>query len=247
MKRLRIAVLLVILSSVAGVAAAESAIPDRFVNRWGDLIWVSAEEALSSDGSVREGLNDVDRRKLHRRREALIEQRRGLSTQQAGGCDVEFIGYVSQGGEGDVKTFADLREIAAARTVISGTVTASAVGLHNGMPHTVLNVESDSVDRIHVIYPHGRIQLENMTVCNADPMYSELPAVGDAITVIVSKPFDASGTLYWPAGSSILYEHDGVLVIAPYLRDDLQFQRFKSLGDATAALHTRPIPESRRQ
>lgn len=239
MKRRDIAVLLVLLASTATGAVAESAVRGRFSFKWdGAPIWISAGEALNPDGSVRPGvLDEFQRDELQRRRELLRAQRRsGISTQDVRDCDVEFVGYLAEGGDPGVETFEALRELAMERTVISGTVAGSDVGIHYGMPHTVLRIESDSAGTIYVIVPYGQLRLDGMTVCNADPLYSEPAAVGDAITVIVSKPLDETGALYWPAGSSILYEHEGVLVAAPFLRDDPALHRFTSLEALTAAL-----------
>jgi len=246
MKRSDIAVLLVLLASTA-TAAAESAVRDRFSFKWdGAPIWISAGEALNTDSSVRPGvLDEFQRDELQKRRELLRAQRRsGISTQDDRGCDVEFVGYVAEGGDPGVETFEALRDAAIERTVISGTVAGSAVGIHFGMPHTVLRIESGSAGTIYVIVPHGRLRLDGMMVCNADPLYSEPAAIGDAITVIVSKPLDETGALYWPAGSSIVYEHEGVLVVAPFLRDDPALHRFRSLEALTAALRKEHSPAS---
>jgi hypothetical protein len=232
--------LVVLIATRANGDDPESLIPRRFVRDRGQTIWVSATEALNEDGRVREGvMHELERRELRHRRDMLLERRqRGLSTDGDPDCEVRFIGYVSQGGgiDPDVDTFAELRDLAASRTVITGTVTASAVGVHFGMPHTVLRIDSDSAGAIPLIYPHGRLRMDGMMVCNADPMYSEPPATGDAITVILPRPLDDTGTLYWPPGSSILYEHEGVIVAAPYLRNDLAIQQFKALDQITPAL-----------
>jgi hypothetical protein len=219
----------------------EALIPGRFMPKGdGQPIWVSAREALSADGSVRQGvLHELQLRDLHSRRDRLLARRqRGISTEVDSTCDVQFIGYTSQGDGFDpnVKTFAELRDLAATRPVIRGTVIASAVGIHFGMPHTVLRVDTPSAGVVHLLYPHGRIRMNGMMVCNEDPYYSEVPSIGDAITVVLPQPFDEMETLYWPPGSSIFYEHEGGVVAAPYLRNDPAIQQFKSLAQLTPAL-----------
>jgi hypothetical protein len=226
-------------------ASAAELIPGRFTFQWGDgAIWISEREAVMADGHLRAGmLDEQDWRQLERWRDNLAAQRErdGVTLQRTGEpCDVEYFGYVMDGGgEPDVETLEALRDVAAERTVIGGVVAASAVGLHNRMPYTVLRMDSESAGSIYLLYAHARMRIEEMMVCNADPLYSEPPAVGDAITVIVSKPLDRSGTLYVAAGSSILYEHAGKLVAAPYLRDDPGIARFESLRDITADLRAR--------
>lgn len=247
------AVLLMLLATNPMIADdPESQIPGRFIPKWGGrAIWISASEALNQDGSVRQGvLHQNDLRELHRRRDWLRDRRqRGISTQGVPrDCDVNFVGYVSQGGESQVNSFDQLRDLARTRTVIRGTVVASDVGIHSGMPHAILRVNSDAAGIVYLIYPHARLRMNGMLVCNADPYYAEPPAIGASITAIVSQPLDQTGTLYWPSGWSIFYERDGVVVAAPFIRDDVALHRFQSLDDLTSALRgAEPPHQSHRQ
>lgn len=240
MRKTAAAVLIVLFSACTGFAFAESAkpIPERFLRKWdGEPIWVSARAALTPEGSLRPGiLHDHDKRELQRRRELLREQRKqGIAAADALRCDVEFVGYVSESGEPEADTFEALRNIAATNQVVTGRVTASAVGLHFGMPHTVLKIDSDG-GTTYLMVPHGRMRLDGMTVCNADPRYSELPAIGDGIIAVVADPIDSTGTLYTAAGSAILYEHGSTVVVPPGLRHDPALRRFQSLDDLAATL-----------
>lgn len=254
MKLSRNAVLFLLLAVSPAIADDhDSLIPGRFIFKGGHApIWISEREMFQDDGSLRKGvLDDLHMGELSRRRDWLRDRRRrGISTNAAADCDVNFIGYVSQGGGSDphVTTFTDLRNLATRRPVITGKVTATALGIHFGMPHTVVRIDSATAGVTHLIYPHGRLRVNGMTVCNADPHYSEPPSIGDMIAVILPMPLDETGTLYWPPGSSILYEHEGRLVASPYLRDDLTLRELKSLDRVTATLLAGEHPrESHRQ
>jgi hypothetical protein len=224
------AIVLVLFAQV--VTADEPAIPRRFSFRFDHRpIWISQRDLFTEGGSVRQGI-------LREHDWEDYEQRRKMKSD--GDCDVRFVGYLD-GYESNVRTLEELLDLAARRTVISGTVTASDVGLHLAMPpHTVLRIDRERGEAAYVVYPHGRIPIEDMMVCNADPHYADPPPrVGDAVTVLAEEPFEDTGTLYWPAGSSISFERDGVLVAAPYFRDDPAVARFTTLQSITDLLRSR--------
>lgn len=236
MRRLRAMSLLAAFFTGLLVAAAEEhpTIPLRFEFKFGGgVIWVAASEAITSDGIVRPGiLRSAAREDLEYRRKHQADGRARSAMTAAVDCDVAFFGAIVDNFENTpVSTLAELRSKASSRRVVSGVVTACAVGLHTGMPHLVLRVNTDSRgsrDVVYLLYPAGRVHFDGMTVCNADPAYSGTPAIGDAITFVAPEPIDASDTLFTVPGSWIFYDHQGALVRPPGLRADAETQRIRS-------------------
>lgn len=82
------------------------------------------------------------------------------------------------------------------------------------MPYTIVQIDTQAEDapagRIFLMYPKGRLRFGGMNVCNDDPAFSAVPAIGDPIAFIASYPLDSTGTLFFT--SWIVYEHQAALV-----------------------------------
>lgn len=126
-------------------------------------------------------------------------------------CDVRY-GHTfdDSNDDGAIQSVDTLREVLTTRTVISGTVTATAVGVRREMPYTVLQIDSDAGDRVYLLFGGGRLRISGKTVCAEDRTVPGMPAVGDSIVFLTSGAFDATRSLhlsYW-----IVYEHDGAVM-----------------------------------
>lgn len=232
--------------------AAEVGIPERFDFKFdGAPIWISAARAIAADGSVRaEVLRPEERDELRdRRREqaARDDRQRVIQDESSSLCDVNFFGSVDGADVYPATTLEDLVEFAATRSVVSGIVAGSAVGLHGGKPHTILQVTRDVAVEggtvAYLLYPSGELRFDGMTVCNADPAFAAPPAVGDAVTFVAGSAIDSTGTLFVTDGSWILYERAGATVLPPALQSDAKLQ---SIPTARAlALFLREAREAR--
>lgn len=246
MSRLRALTLFAACLSALIVAADQPpAIPARFEFKFdGGVIWVAASEAITSDGTVRPGiLRNAARQELEYRRKNQAERRKRAGATAPAECDVAFFGaLVDDFDHTPVATLAELRAAASTRSVVSGVVTASAVGFHIGIPHVVLRIETDSRSPrgvVYLLHPTGRLRFEGMTVCNYDPAYSGTPSVGDAITFVASTPIDATGTLFTVPGSWIFYDHRGTVVRPPGFLGDADAQRLRSARELADYLRQR--------
>jgi hypothetical protein len=248
----RVALAILLLANTAFAAAPD--IPQRFEFRSDAApIWISAASAVAADGHVLPGVLQPEMRdELHdRRRQDGARRNADLSTQEESskGCDASFFGNVHAASDSyPARTFADLVEIASTRTVISGVVSASAVGLHNGKPYTVLQIETDALLEggfvAYLLYPDGKLRVENMTVCNDDPAFAALPVVGDAVTFVTGSAIDTTGTLFVTDGSLIVYDHAGRTVLPPALELDARLRRIASARELAVVL--REAREARR-
>lgn len=226
--------------------SADNTIPGRF---WsgsdGDVIWVSASEAITTSGTLRPEVHRPERlnRFLKDRTPATPRPHEATVSEAAKvSCDVTYTERFTEGRDDfPVESFAELSDVAATRSVIHGVLTASEIGLHDGLPYTVLQVDVDSSDidqdRVYLMYPRGRLQFDGMSFCNNDPAFSELPSIGDEITFIASRPLDSTASLYRTSGSWILYEHADTIVTAPGLQLDSGNRRLEPLRAITERLH----------
>jgi hypothetical protein len=206
-----------------GLFGADASIPARFEFKFDRApIWIAASEAISADGSLRAGvLSALDREELAIRARDRRRQKQRPATEGAAPCDVEYAGVMAgDAAASPARTIAELREAAATRSVMSGRVAATAVGLHLGMPYTVVAIDVDE-KRVYLLYPVGRLQFEGITVCNKDASYAEVPKEGDAITFLGGTAIDHTGTLYTAAGSWIFYDRDGGIVAPPEFAVDV--------------------------
>jgi hypothetical protein len=216
-------------------------IPDRFLFRGStDVIWVSQAAATTEDGGVGPGVISLEgRTELLWRRDAQARAR-GASP-APDGCAVEFFGATDSHDAFTVATLAELQAAAATRTVYAGVVTATAAGWHMGMPHTIIRI-ADADRVVYLLYPVGRVRLQDMSVCNADPEYAAVPSAGDRIVFVGSRPIDTTEALFVTSGSWIVYEHAGKLVTGPDLKDDGALRDFRSIRAVTDYLR----PDSKR-
>lgn len=218
------------------VAASDqtAGIPARFEFKFHSAtIWVAASEAINSDGTIRPGiLQSAVRQELEYRRKNQAERRKRAGAPAATDCDVAFYGIIAEDPDQyPVATLEALREAASVRTVISGVVSATAVGLHTAIPHTVVRIVTDSHDGdnvVYLLYPTGRLHFDGLTVCNDDPSYAPTPSPGDAITFVAASPIDATGKLFNPPGSWIFYDHRGGSVLPPGLLSDAEARKVRS-------------------
>ena len=223
----------------AGVAFAQpenEAIPDRFVfRRSTDAIWTSESAALASDGRIHPGVVSSEWRKERVWRRGAQARGRGAAP-APDACTVEFFGLTDDHDGFTVATLAELQAVASTRSLYTGVVTASRVGWHAGMPFTVLRIASDAHRVVYLLYPFGRLRLDDMIVCNADPEYADMPRAGDRIAFVASRPIDSTEALFATSGSWILYERAGKVVTSPDLRDDAALQTFATLRVITEYL-----------
>lgn len=205
---------LILASVTGGVVAAENEIPRYFEHKFGgELLWISAPEAITSEGKLRPGIRlsaDLKERiKQWHEQEAIRKSAASEGAARTPDCDVQYGHRFTDGpDEGVVTSSATLDELATTRLVISGRVTAAAPGIHVGIPYTVLQIDQDSHEavpnRVFLMYPRGRLRFEGMTFCNENPSFMDLPSIGDAIVFIASYPLDSAGTLF--STSLIVYE-----------------------------------------
>jgi hypothetical protein len=241
-------------SACGSLFAADVPMPSRFVFRnGGDPIWVSAAEAITSSGFLRP--------EIYRREslEAVLEdgkreraRRRAVSSDVQ--CDVIYTErHPDDPGQFPVSSIEQLAEVARTREVISGVVTGLALGVHDVIPYTMVQIDrrppNASGERVYVMYPRGRLHFDGVTFCNENPDFSELPTLGDSITFVAAHPpvFDTTGALYVTTGSWLLYESNGSVVPPPGLRLDSNVRRLESLHAITVRLRSRPEVDNRQQ
>jgi hypothetical protein len=245
-------------SACGSLFAADVPIPSRFLfKNGGDPIWVSAAEAITPSGFLRP--------EIYRREslEAVLEdgkreraRRRAVSDAQEANdaCDVIYTErHADDPGQFPVSSLEQLAEVARTREVISGVVTGLALGVHDVMPYTMVQIDprpaTASGERVYIMYPRGRLHFDGVTFCNNNPDFSELPALGDSITFVAahSPVFDTTGTLFVTTGSWLLYERDGIVVPPPGLRLDPDMRSLESLHAVTVRLRSRPKVDNRQQ
>lgn len=250
----RCVALVVLLLLVNTGFAAAPGIPERFEFRFdGAPIWVSAARAIAADGSVRPGVlrPEVRDELIDRRREQAdrFDRQEAIQDDSSSRCDVNFFGSVHGADVYPASTLEALVDFAATRSVVSGIVTGSAVGLHNGKPHTILQIKTDAPIEgssvAYLLYPSGKLRFDGMTVCNDDPAFAALPTVGDAVTFVAASAIDSTGTLFVTDGSWILYDHAGAAVLPPALQSDAKLRRIPSAR--ALALFLREAREARRE
>lgn len=248
MKPFLMSVSLAVTFTLAASAHA-AGIPDRFLWRHGEPIWIAASEAVSNEGRLNAGImrpGDYEMLRDFRDREMKTPRERRARTDAAEQCDVTFTELLSDGSEVfEARSLVELVQVAATRSVIDGAVTASAVGLHGGVPYTVLQVETNSPEApaplVYLLFSKGRMTFDGMTICNDDASFGAVPAIGDAIVFVASEPFDSTGTLFKAAGSWVITEREGAVVAGPALRATL-----KSVRETVVQLrHERPREASR--
>ena len=256
MKMVRLVAVAAFLTVSLATAADDGKIPGRFSFKYRDApIWISSAEAITAEGTLRPDVPRPAHLKLR-----LSELERGAanrtgplsnSGKAADDCDVTFSERFTDGPDDfPVNTLAELAEVAATRSVISGVVSGSAVGLHDGIPYTVLQIDtnlSDSpVGPVYLMYPRGRVRFDDVTLCNDNPIFAELPAIGDPIAFVASAPIDSTGTLFFTPRSWIWYEHLAALVGPPSLRADSSARRLSSVRAVTEHLRAKQ-PHDKRQ
>jgi hypothetical protein len=219
--RALVIVVLVACATVGSASADDNTIPRYFEFKFGrDLLWISASEAITATGSLRPDIHQLEdlKSRFAEWRKNIVRDGRTPDT-----CDVSY-GHVFAEGpdDGAITSSASLEETVATRAVISGTVTATALGIHNAIPFTILQIDEDGeagrAPRVYLMFPRGRLQFEGITFCNDDPTFTDMPTVGDPIVFIASYPLDAAGTLY--STSLIVYEHASVVMSS----DNFQLQ-----------------------
>lgn len=197
--------LILIVGVRSDAVAAENEIPRYFEHKldWA-LLWLTLSEAITPEGTLRPDLRRHDTVSSEMRRHLDQE----LARKTAAGvkptpdvCDVEY-GHTFADGpdDGVITSSAALEELLETRSVISGTVTATDVGLHSGVPFTILQIDTNSegapAKRVFLLYPRGRARYGGLTYCNEDPEFKELPSIGDSILFVASYAVDATNTLF---------------------------------------------------
>lgn len=128
-------------------------------------------------------------------------------------CDIRY-GHTfdDSNDDGAIQSVDTLREVLKTRTVISGTVTATALGLRREMPYTVLQIDTDTGDRAYLLFAAGRARSGEKVVCTDDATVPGIPTTGDPIVFLTSGAFDATRSLhlsFW-----VVYEHAGAVITA---------------------------------
>lgn len=201
MKRHRLVVALVIWCVVAATASAGDLIPRSFAFNDGDLVWISADDAITASGSLREDVSWLSRlqRDIRQWREKQTSNQT-ITSDSFPGCDIAFGGSLVDGpDEFSIRTEAQLREVIQTREVVSGKVIAISSGIHNGMPYSILAIARDAsgtASTVYLMYPRAKFIFDGVTICNEDPAVGPLPEMGDTILFIASYPIDRSGTLF---------------------------------------------------
>ncbi|HYC58293.1 MAG TPA: hypothetical protein VEK79_01890 [Thermoanaerobaculia bacterium] len=212
------------------VSANDDTIPKRFVSKFGgDPIWISATEAISPEGTLRKEIRRTAHLQRLIARHEKERSRRAVApdAQSTAECDIAFSERFTDGpDDGAVTSLEILDEMGATRSIITGRVSASRIGIHDSTPYTILQVDVDSPGtspkRVYLMYPRGRLQFDGLSVCNVNPLYSELPSVGDQLVFIASYPIDSTGTLF--STPLIIYEHEASVVIPPHLQLEQEAQ-----------------------
>jgi len=208
MRSFRVLFALILLACVSSaVAAADNMIPRYFEHKFGgELLWVAASDAITAEGTLRPDLPRRNPLSSHMRQALEQEKSRRMAAPDVAQrtvdvCDVQYGHRFTEGpDDGVITSSAVLDELLATRSVISGTVTASALGIHEAIPYTILQIDVDakepSANRVFLMYPRGRVRFDGITFCNEDPSFKELPSIGDSIVFIASHPIDSTGTLF---------------------------------------------------
>jgi hypothetical protein len=212
--------------SLTGVAAyADNTIPRYFDFKFGgDPLWIAASEAITPAGVLR---SDIQRPGHLKHQIARWHERQaaaGAATSQATpspqSCDISFAEKFTEGpDEGAITSREVLEEMVSSRLVIDGSVSALDVGIHDGMPYTIIQIDVNSKQdpkRVYLLYPKGRLRFDGLTFCNDDPAFADTPAVGDPIMFIASYPLDSTGTLF--STSWVVYEHQASVAASRRLR-----------------------------
>lgn len=249
------AVALVLCLNVSVAIADDNTIPGRFTFKFGgDPIWISASEAITPSGALSVDVQRPEHLKLEMSRvEETLERRTASSDAHKTGlsCDVTYTERFD-GGPDDipVRSLSELVEVASTRTTITGVLSATAVGIHDGIPYTVLQIDAASpkasVGRVYLMYASGQLRFDDITVCNMNPAFAKLPAIGDPITFVASAPIDTTGTLYYSPRSWVFYEHQSVLVSPPALQQDPAIRELKSARAIALQLRIRPQHDKQR-
>jgi hypothetical protein len=230
MRLLRLSLMLMLLACVGtDAASAEHTIPRYFEPKFGgDPLWISLSEAMTPEGALRpeirrrNHLNSQMRQRLEQESARRKTAASDAARQPGDVCDVQYGHRFTDGpDDGVITSVAVLDELLATRLVISGTVTAAALGLHEAIPYTILQIDTDSrevvANRVFLMYPRGRVRFEGIMFCNEDPSFKDLPSIGDSIVFIASHPIDSTGTLF--STRHIVYETEaGVVASSTSLR-----------------------------
>lgn len=244
----RIALAVVFLLGTSGVTAAAE-IPDRFLFPYdGLVIWISETAAISEDGRLRPGVIEPEELRVLRRQAAAHRAASPSAEGESGGCNATFF-EACDVDLASPTTFGELVDAAATRSVVSGIVSRSAIGLHQGLPYTVLQIERDVPGKdgavAYLLYPKAKLRFEGMTVCQDDPRFAPPPAVGDVVTFLTRSALDVNGTLFMTDGSTLLYDRHGTLVLPPGLESDAELRRIGSARKLAQVL--RETREERRE
>jgi hypothetical protein len=202
-------------------------------------LWIAAEEALTPEGTLREGaiapaevVSLENAFKLYERQKANLDPSacgvtRGSAQDFAPGMEI-------------AQSWDDVRERARTGVVISGVVVESKVGFYAGAPSTLLRIDAKRSNRAlpydaYLVYPRGSVIINGVRVCTYDPAYADVPAAGDRILFVASQPLDESGTLFGPPAELIFYERGERLVPSPAARRR-GLVPFRALDDFIRAL-----------
>lgn len=212
-------------------------------------IWVSATVAIAADGNlISEKVAPAEHQHLARMLEKATQRVESKDANAQPVCDVTIAQYSAEGPDniGISASWEDLAALTARSSgMYEGTVTATDVGLHDGIPFTVARLELVSSRVVYVLFPLARVRMNGITLCTADPSFAGLPPIGARLMFIAGPPIDKAGKLYRVAGEHLFYEIDTVLVAPPRFAHDKAFAEVHSLESLKSRLRTRDIQRPR--
>ena len=210
-------------------------------------LWISAEDALTAEGTLREGA--IAPAEEHALLRAIGQYERQKTQADSSECGVTIgTAFDFAPGMEIPQSWDDVQKRANAGIVISGVVTESKIGLYAGAPATLLRIEPKRSNRAlpydaYLVYPHGSLVIRGVRVCASDPSYAEVPAVGDRILFIANQALDESGTLFGPPAELIFYERGHRFVPSPAAKSR-RLVPYQALDELDRAL-IRPQPRKR--
>jgi hypothetical protein len=233
-------------------AATASALPARVdtARRAGASrpFFISARLATDKAGQIQwSAFSEYDQIAL---KAELAQRERAAhgSTQGAGAnapCDTRFVTFTHLG-----RPYGSWDElVTGAAAVFRGRVVATTPGFEVTVPKTLLSVRVDEKLRggadfpatgsIHVLYPAADFTIGGVRFCNAGPMGSFVPAVGDDVLVFTyEKPVDDQGTFMITVPQQLIFSRDHKLIAMPEIARGRESASLEELDQAFRRANT---------
>jgi hypothetical protein len=202
-------------------------------------LWIAAEDALTPEGTLREGaIAPAEERVLANAFKHYEQQNARIDS---AACGITFgPKFDFAPGMHSPQSWDDLEQRARKGVVVSGEVVELRAGLFGGTPATLLRIEPAKANgplpfEAFVVYPRGSLTINGVRVCTHDHAYTDMPAVGDRVLFIADQALDEDGLLFAPPAEMIVYERGGRLVPSPAAKSR-GLVPFKRLDELTRAL-----------